>query len=578
MTRRAPGGAKLGLFGVAAALLAAQGPALGGCYGTDNGVEPPLRNFYYPTGLAVSPGGNALYAVNSNFDLQYAGGTIQSYDLFLVRRHVLKALRDPRDPELPRLRPAPEGTAPCGTLLTSRPEGRPALGESCTPPVDSTFYVRDAAQVGAFATDLQRAPSNPARPVERLFVPVRGNASLTWIDVARDTAELVPATNDPVFTLDCGVRDGDRCAASHTSGSDPDELGNTRRITMPGEPFGLAFVEDGSAAVVTHQNDTKTSLFSTGLGVDGSRTPPALQFVVDGVGAGGVAIAQLPHDPAARPACGGDDGRCSRPAFLQASRVAPEMDLLRYYADESGGVGSSLRRPFLVRESAVPVGATAGEFDLRSLVVDPTPRLACKAGVRPADPGGVPRSEADVARDLAACGRRPARLFVASRAPAALLVGEVGEATADATGGFDPDRVTLRESVPLSSGPSRLYLAPVVEADGRYGLRVFVVCFDSATIFVYDPERGRVENTVRVGSGPFAMAFDPFDLAAVAARAEVPFDAREPGLRRYRFAYVASFTNSFVQVLDLDNGGPDRTTFQALVYSLGEPKLPKGSK
>jgi hypothetical protein len=66
----------------------------------------------------------------------------------------------------------------------------------------------------------------------------------------------------------------------------------------------------------------------------------------------------------------------------------------------------------------------------------------------------------------------------------------------------------------------------------------------------------------------------------VARRVEVPFDPREPGrgLRQYRFAYVASFTNSFVQVLDLDNSLARKDTFGHVVFSLGEPTLPKGVK
>jgi DNA-binding beta-propeller fold protein YncE len=124
-----------------------------------------------------------------------------------------------------------------------------------------------------------------------------------------------------------------------------------------------------------------------------------------------------------------------------------------------------------------------------------------------------------------------------------------------------------------------VYLAPVVERDGAYALRVFIVCFDAATVFVYDPETEQVENVLRVGLGPFAMAFDPFDMTDVATHAQVPFDPRTAGtgLRRYRFAYLASFTNSFVQVIDLDDAQVDRSTFERIVFTLGRPMTPKGS-
>ena len=55
------------------------------CYSTGDGTAPPASTFYFPVGLAVSPGGNVLYAVNSDFDLQWNGGTLQSYDLNQIR-------------------------------------------------------------------------------------------------------------------------------------------------------------------------------------------------------------------------------------------------------------------------------------------------------------------------------------------------------------------------------------------------------------------------------------------------------------------------------------------------------------
>src|ERR1019366_10774931 len=65
-----------------AAVLGVASPA---CYTAGNGTPPPMNSFYYPTGLAVSSGGNVLYAINSDFDLQWNGGTLQSYDLFKLR-------------------------------------------------------------------------------------------------------------------------------------------------------------------------------------------------------------------------------------------------------------------------------------------------------------------------------------------------------------------------------------------------------------------------------------------------------------------------------------------------------------
>src|SRR5687767_2112689 len=148
--------------------------AAGGCYDTGDGTAPPLERFYFPVGLQVSHGGSVLYVVNSDFDLQFNGGTIQSYDLRLIRNHALKAIEDPGNPELPLVR-RNAGPDPCPSdpPVFKEGGGRQPLGETCAPPVDSTFYVRDSAVIGAFATDLQLSkppdqliPQFPKQPAE----------------------------------------------------------------------------------------------------------------------------------------------------------------------------------------------------------------------------------------------------------------------------------------------------------------------------------------------------------------------------------------------------------------------------
>ena len=598
------------------------------CYSTGDGTAPPSTALYYPVGLQVSAGGTVLYAVNSDFDLQFNGGTLQSYDLALIRRHTLDIIADPRNPNVPILDRQNQTGQPC----PARADALPTLGQTCAPPVDSSFYVRDTAIIGAFATDLLLSPppsklveqtaqlargasdalvcptppsgtTPPSAPpgcpafgnrrFDRLFAPVRGNASVTWASVERDgpdsVAPLDPKAPYGPFALSCGKDSTGRCGGDHTAGSNQDEPGNSRHITMPGEPFGIAMSEDGESLAVTHQNDTKTSLFSTGLrrtdadtGTGGDGAPlPFLQFVLDGVPFGGIGIAAVPHD---RDAFLGAPATYPRAAFLQTSRAIGEVDLIRRYPDEFAGTlppnatdftGSSLIRPFLDREVGFPIAIGAGGTDSRGIVIDPTPRLACKAKVLPAGGG---RAQATVDQELQTCGQKPARVFIANRSPASLLVGEIGAGT-KATDPFDPDRLVLHSMFPLSAGPSKVYLAPVVESDGAYSLRVFVVCFDAATVFVYNPETEQVENVIRVGLGPFAMAFDPFDMNDVATHAQVPFDPRlaGSGLRRFRFAYLASFTNSFVQVIDLDSAQVDRSTFERIVFTLGRPTTPKGS-
>ena len=99
------------------------GLASASCYSTGDGSPPPLRAFYYPVGLQVSAGGTVLYAVNSDFDLQYNGGTLQSYDLALIRRHTLELIADPQSPERsdPRSQPPREQSVPRALALVADP-------------------------------------------------------------------------------------------------------------------------------------------------------------------------------------------------------------------------------------------------------------------------------------------------------------------------------------------------------------------------------------------------------------------------------------------------------------------------
>jgi hypothetical protein len=582
-------------------------PLVVACYSAGDGTAPPPNSLYFPVGLDVSTSGSVLYVANSDFDLQFNGGTIQSYDLHAIRQDVVTVINNPADPTVAAklLRPSsgagyslPADGNPCTSPPVYRTDGsglRQPLGETCAPPVNSTLYVKDSVTIGAFATDLQLLRcTNPNTsdksfppgtapeatcPEEgsKLFVPVRGDASLTWAALAPDTAA------SPAFTLACndatptGAR---RCDGAHHAGNNSDEPGNTRHITMPGEPFGMAQSDDAQSIVVTHQTDTKVSLLSTGVNVV-SAPNPSLQFVLDGLPTGGNGIVAVPHDPAA---CA--DGSCAlpRPAFLLTSRAKPELHLLRYYSDDgSGGAQSqspsTLFRPFLNDEGPIAVTANAVGTDSRGVAIDRTPRLACKARVRASTPTTAPT----FVSQMQACARTPARLFIANRTPPSLLVGEVGGFAAD--GSYDPDKVTLFGNVPLSNGPSKIYLAPIVDADGRYALRLFIVCFDSATLFIYDPDTGNMENVMRTAPGPFAMAFDPFNMEDVAARAKVPTDSIfEPvsngttPIHKYRFAYLASFTESFVQVFDLDGSRPDKSTFEVPVFTLGGPTLPKGTQ
>jgi hypothetical protein len=575
-------------------------------------APPPPRSFDYPVGIAVSSGGNALYVINADYDARWSGGSLQSYDLFMVRRHTAELILAD-ETGVPPMDPIPF-VGGYANLESRAGTWNPCFGLGCAPSVDSTnpVYFKDSAIVGALATDLQLSLGGT-----RLFAPVGGNTTVTWADVGSDDASApppgdppspspplpptrcdpdLPATGPcwPPFRLACGQGDavtGSPCDAVHQTGNNPYAPGDTRNATIPSGPFGIAQSQDGTAMVVTQQSSTDTSLLLTGLGGPLPPSIPSVQFVLTGMPSGGNGITQVPHDPDAVTRCEDVDDQppCVRQAFLQTSDSAAEVDLVRYYDDDS----SSLHRPFLEDERTYPLPGT----DQRGIAIDPTPSLLCKARlarVSPSEACGQPGQPASQA--CIACGQTPSRVFIASRSPDSLIYGQIGEVSSN---GFDPDALVLQGEVPLLGGPSRVYLAPVVDGTGHFALRVFVLCYDSATVFVFDPDTVATlgamaipEAVLNVGTGPFAMAFDPFTFEQVAAQEAdaqlpptgtpllVPQDPRQDpalGLKTYRFAYLASFTNSYVQVIDLDDsltmaGQPNQKTFEQIVFILGEAR------
>ena len=105
----------LGLFALVAS----------GCFLSDATVSPPVDAFYYPTGLARFPGGSTLYVTNSDFDLQYEGGTVFALDLTKIRLKLNKLLEALRQ----------VGTSPASTVESACSgictDGTPGVSQVC---------------------------------------------------------------------------------------------------------------------------------------------------------------------------------------------------------------------------------------------------------------------------------------------------------------------------------------------------------------------------------------------------------------------------------------------------------------
>ncbi|WP_428262961.1 YncE family protein [Haliangium sp.] len=217
-------------------LLVALAAALAGCPAAGDDVRPPSTQFYYPTALAASPDGAALFVVNANADLLYNTGSVVVVDLVAVDALVAD--------------PAAGGCAPAYE--------QPAVREC-----DEAGVITGSrgVRIGNFAS--AAAVQALADGALRLFVTVRGDPSVTWIDY-RD-GELSCAGGEEIPLCD----DDNRVTRFR---DDPD------LPPLTAEPFGIYVDSDNHYAVVTHLIEAAISLIHTPE--DG---PPVLADKLNGV-------------------------------------------------------------------------------------------------------------------------------------------------------------------------------------------------------------------------------------------------------------------------------------------------------
>lgn len=568
---------------------------LNACYPPGDGKAPPLDEIYFPTGMELSglpapelaaseprpaklpAASDFLYVVNSDFDLQYRSASVISYDLKVLSdlipktcitdedcEAVGKACDSPNSTSLPPptadrvpsyycvARPesgAAEDIAPCGDLgerdeadKVLYPGRCNSLEPNATQDNGNVLKVGTVG-IGAFATDAilrceSRGTDGKCDGKSRLFIPVRGDSTLHWID----------ALPDGTFFCNQGG-DDDTCDEGHRSGDTPAD--NIDHLKQPPEPFALDASADGRFVVLTSQTTGSVSLFAN----DWQQESVKLVSIVNGLPLAPVGIAAIPEPTFPLTT------QKEEPGFLVTYRSAAQIDLLRVHETPPPDNGESYTRYSIRRGGTVPINANSLGFDSRGIAIDDSQRRAdyksCLGDAVSCETAADPAQCAICLKNV----RQP-DVYVASRAPASMLVGTLGTDFNYVSG--TNELPAFYDSIALTFGPSRVVLGKVrvrgndyMDSDNRpYSLetRVFVVCFDSRRIFIYDPKRGSVEAIVSTGRGPHALAID---------------DAR--GL-----AYLGHFTDSYLGVISLDQRFPQ--SYAAIIASIGTPKAPRSSK
>ncbi len=200
-----------------------------GCPATGDEIRPPPDQFYFPTGMEMAPDESVLFVANANSDLRYDSGAVAVVNLDRVDELLAPWLAD--DPVLPEGSDCEIDLSVPYTMVCD----------------ESEVIVEEAGvRIGNFATELkiQRLGNDS---LLRLFVAVRGDPSLTWIDYDKGNRDLSCAEAEGFTECD----DDHRLTQLR---NDEDLIG------LPDEPFGLYVDSTKGYVVVTHLSNGAVSV------------------------------------------------------------------------------------------------------------------------------------------------------------------------------------------------------------------------------------------------------------------------------------------------------------------------------
>jgi hypothetical protein len=451
-----------------ALIAAAAGAAAMSCGLSQEGIPPPSDRIFYPGAILVDQGAKRLYVVNSNADLRFNDGTLAVMDLDAA----LKVHRDalPSDSGVP-LRPR-EVCSEIGFInqLSDAPDYCcwDALDHNVLDCDERAYAMGDSASVkiGSFGSAMEFLPHDSSYPavddgIGRLFVAVRGNASITWIKV-------VGQDDSGPVTLDCGGSGFAECTADHRvtvttgpAGPAADTVTSSVEVALPDEPYALGLDEYQRLLYVGHLRGGFLSAVNLLL-----KTPELIGtypgiFPGDINGSTGVtSLTVLKANP------GIETGR-----ILATSRFVPRAGAF-----------------------APVVRGTAACDDTKTPRCDPSVYNPQVFLANAGDAFVSPLAGAETRGIQVIPGVN--RAFVLQRTPPALI-------------GFDttdPNNNIATDVLEMCSGPTFLHMHSLTGEDAS-DQQLFVTCFESGEIYVVDPYVPRVVAIIEVGRGPAGLAF-----------------------------------------------------------------------
>jgi hypothetical protein len=548
-TRSRAGGARA-LCLTALGALGPLGPlGMSACTLSENGVTPPADTFFYPTSAVMNPAdttGQWLYVANSNADLRFNDGTLVMVNV----GDELPNLSGSNKPPLlgaysDRTARAAEWSA-CSQENYVHPLPRSDAPICCWDLLDKNIlncderrYVQADATVliGSFAAQMVWQPycddpcltyngattaCDAKADAGRLLIGVRGDTSLTYVDVA-PMDQLADTASHPAFhctadtvappLAECDQKVVDTKTQRGIQSGDT----QTAALSLPDEPYALTLDDPRGYLYVGHLvGNTSTpdsggvSLFDiSGTGVvspTGFPVPPRFiapfgsPFPASNSGLFGVTAISM-HEPL------GASAASDRVAFA-SSRYVPLVTSMV-------ALGPSICADDINDDVLLPAGDTLSSGLSGSEM----------RGVEFIDP--LPGSQPNYAQ----------RAYTLQRVPPDLVGFDIAKNEAGGTTVIPTD---LSETC---SSPTFLY-----QNDAGEGARLFVNCFDTGEVYIFDPAIPTLITTLAVGRGPAGMVFD----------------------RTRAVAYVLDFTQNDISVVDL---APGSATQYHVIQRLGFPTV-----